>query len=255
MKSKLWFPILCFLVGIAFGFAIAGARRPAYVASESRPGIPLTPRPTQVKPPPPRISAAPKIEKPVYRDRIAALSDLNSLLRAKISVPLTNGEEVNEDFVKVFGLTAAEVAQLKVSFAEAKKRIAELEASHASIVPEGENAFTISILPFPKEGGQVYDSLLQSIHDVLGDERFAAYRTFSPDMDSSMFGMFGLSDTTIAIRPVKQGEKPTANGSSSFDPGGPMKVRLDTNPVFFPTQYPAIYQKMVASGLWKANSP
>ena len=255
MKSKAWFSILGFFVGVVVGLSISDIDKVTHIAAEARPGISTIARPVPIQPLTPRSAITAQSDRSAYRDRIAALTDLNSFLRTKISLPLTSGEEVSEDFVNVFGLTSGEVVQLKVAFVAAKKQISELEATHASIKPEGEHAFTISIQPFPEEGGPVYDGLLQSIHDVLGDQRFAAYRAMSPDIDSSLFGMFGLSDTTIAIRPVKQGEKPTSTGSSSFDPDGTMKVRLDTNPVFFPTQYPAIYQKMVASGLWKANAP
>ena len=202
--------------------------------------------------PQPRVSvAAEQISKPSFRDRLMAISELNSLLRIKISIPLLNGEAVNEDFVKIYGLSAGEVAQLKASFSAARKRIAELEAQHASIEPKGENAYAISISAFPKEGGMVYDGLLQSLHDVLGDERFAAYRVTGNDLDSSIFGGFGLSETVIDLQPLKEGETPTSNSSTNFDSAGLMKVRVKTNPYYFPKQYPEIYQKMIISGLWK----
>ena len=254
MKSKWCLSIVCFLAGLAVGIVVAWtsgaprtmAARPTVASGEPE----LWVVPSSPSLPPVNATAAPK-PNPPYRERLNVIAEVNSLLQMKIVVPLLNGYEVNEGFIKVYGLTSGEVAQLKASFSAAKKNIAMLEAKHASIEPYGENGYLISIPPFPQEGGAVYDGLLQSIHEVLGDERFLAYRASTSDMETSGFGMFGLSETIINVSPTKEGVNLTSQASSSFDGNGPRKAHVDMNPVFFLTDYPEIYQRMVAAGFWK----
>lgn len=257
VKLKWWLSIGCFLTGLAVGIVVTPMSRESRVTATRSPLVFSAPEPKALPAPPSPQSttAAPALEpKPSYRDRLSTIAELNSLLRVKIAVPLLNFDEVNDDFVKVYGLRPGEVARLKANFAAAKNSLAIWEAKHATIEPSGENGYSISIPPFPQEGGLVYDGLLQSIHEVLGDERFAAYRASAGDMDSSGFGMFGLSKTTIDVRPSKEGERPTSTSSSSVDANGTMKFQVNTNPAFFAKQYPELYQKTVEAGLWKGTT-
>jgi len=255
MKAKLVLSIVWLLVGIAIGIGIATmsfAPRASYVSP------PVVTRATlpklQQQPPPPVRAQATQMSKPPFRDRLMALSEMNSLLRAKIRVPLLVGEDINEDFVKLYGMSAHEVAQLKASFSAAKHKIAELDAAHALIEPMGVHAYSISIPAYPQEGGVVYDELMRSIREVLGDERFAAYLSTGNELlDTSAFGKFGMSETVIAIRPAEVGEAPgsTSGSISGFGGDRPMQVVVDTDTSAFPTLYPEIYRKMLAAGLWK----
>ena len=86
---------------------------------------------------------------------------------------------------------------------------------------------------------------------MLGNERFDFYRATNADVESSAFGMFGLNQTTIAVRPLKPGDQQSSTSSSHLTPAGTWEVRAEVDATFLRVRYPEIYQKMVTTGVWK----
>jgi hypothetical protein len=246
---------------LALGFWV-GRQSSDYTTSDD--GSPVTPKglaaPVDIKRPAvtsnvtPSPDATPPNSGEFFRPKfVSVVTDLNRVLQNKISVPLLFGEELNPDFAAVFELSPREKNELKTALQNARVRVAELESRHARIEPKGPKEFTISIPPFPAEGGAVFDELTKSIRSTLGETRHPLYLQLSRyDFEgSSAFGMFGLGETVINVKPMRN-EKggPTATGTmSSNQETGTMSKTLDTDPDFLGVQYPLIYQRMIASGL------
>ena len=194
-----------------------------------------------------------ELKSPTRLVRLQMVTDLNHLLRSKISVPMFSGEEINPDFVALFGLTTGDVKILNDAIAHAKAQLAELESSHARIEPKGSGKFTVTIPIFPKEGGLVSDEFMKTVRSTIGEDRFAYFNDIlSPNVESSWtFKMFGLSQTVINIEELRDDRgMPTANSGMHFDPeSGGMSTTVNTGMDFLKIQYPVIYQKMVAAGL------
>jgi len=256
MISKGWLSVVGFLAGLAMGIVLTGKARSllesaAPVASDSRP-----PASEVVQEPPAPIPAAvhvhvPEPPAPSYRERLQKIAEVNSLLNSRIAVSMFNHDELNETFLKVYDVTPNEVARLKAHISTAKTTLTRLLAEHAAIKPTEGGGYSISIPPFPEEGGRVYDDFLQRIRGVLGDERFDSYRaTVSGDGDWGSFGQFGLNETTINVRSAPAGTKGDAKVRMSFRDDGTMSTVVDADPVYIRREYPEIYRKMVAVGLW-----
>jgi len=255
MKSKGWLLVVWFLAGLTVGIVLPGKPRPSHgpvatVASGLRPpapGVvqaPLAPAPAAAHLPEPPV--------PAYRERLRKIAEVNSLLNSRIAVSMFNHDELNETFLKVYDVTPDEVARLKAHISAAKTALTRLEAEHAAIKPTEGGGYSISIPPFPEEGGRVYDDFLQGIRGVLGDERFDSYRaTVSGDADSDGFGRFGLNETTIDVRPAAAGTNGEATGGINLGSDGTMRTVLVANPAYIRHMRPEIYRKMVAAGLWK----
>lgn len=250
MKPLVRLGIACFTAGAAIGALLVGRAVGQRGAAATAPAL-IEARPTSA----PAAEAVMRVDRPPlkapssYRDRFAALTALNSVLKAKIHVSLLAGETVSDDFARLYGLTAAEVSQLNSCFAKAKEKLADLEASRAVFDATGNDSVTIKIAPFPKEGGAVYDELGHGIRSVLGDERYAFYRKDASEFQSTLFDRFGLSDKTITIHPPPPGETPSPRFSTRFE-GDVLVIDVQINPQDFVKQYPAIYRRMLATGVW-----
>lgn len=191
-----------------------------------------------------------------FTSRVNALIELNRLLQAKVSVPLLTIDTVNEDFVKLYDLSPQQTQQINNLVTTTKARLAKLEATHASIEPKAVDEFTITVSPFATEGGQLYNEMLKSVRDILGAERYTLYQAMpSYDLDSTGFRNFGLADTVIELKPY-HGENglTTSSSQTTFDPNGLLTMRAKTNSEMFQHEYPELYKKMLAEGLWKYPS-
>jgi hypothetical protein len=184
---------------------------------------------------------------------VSVVTELNRVLQSKISVPMLFGEELNPDFVSIYELSERETNQLKAALKNARGRLAELESRHARIEPKGPTEFTISIPTFPAEGGLVFDDLTKAIRSILGEPRHELYLQLSRyDFEStSAFGMFGLGETVINVKPMRseQGGAIATSSMSSNQETGTMSKTLDTDPDLLDTHYPLIHQRMIATGL------
>lgn len=135
-------------------------------------------------------------ELPDYLARLQVLVDLNATQQNKFLVPVIAGENLNDDFVSLFGLSSSETNRLADAIASARRKLAELEAQHAEIERSGDGEFTVTVPVFPAEGGAVHDELTETIRDTLGEQRLTYYETIGQsDFErSSAFGRFGLVD-------------------------------------------------------------
>ena len=181
--------------------------------------------------------------------RLEMISDLNASLTNKFVVSILNGEELNEDFVRLFELSASDASRLKAALAAARAEITRLESQRAQIEPKGNGKFAITIRPFPLEGGAVYDRLNNSIRAILGEERYPYYQRLSAHhfTQSSAFGMFGLSETVINVQPMLSANgDPWATMRMSFDQEKGTMIKVsDVDPDMLLTQFPLIHQRMI----------
>jgi hypothetical protein len=157
---------------------------------------------------------------------------------------------LSEAAISAFRLSPSEVARVKALLAATQKSMAELEAKNAVIEPpRSEGEIRITVAPFPAEGGKVYDTFQQALHEILGDERFSLYNgTFRESMErlGEMSG-FGLIERSITIEPNRSAE----NWNSQFDAAtGVVKVNTKTSPRRFMKNYAKLYERMVAEGAW-----
>jgi hypothetical protein len=191
-----------------------------------------------------------------FSTRLKSLLELNQFLKfqPKISVPLFNGDTINQDFVALFDLSPQQIDKMRNLVSAVKMRIAQIEAAHAVIEPKGDSEFLISVPPFPTEGGLVYNDMLDSIRKILGDERYVFYMAMpSHDLESTTFRGFGLSESMIDLKPFDE-KNGTASGSFTVDPETKyIKSHVYTNSELFPEDYPELYKKMVNDGLWKPS--
>ncbi len=185
--------------------------------------------------------------------KLQSVVDLNRVLNQKISVSMLSGDELDKDFVALFGLSSDEVKTLKDAVVKAKAQLAELEGLHARIEPKGGDKFTITIPDFPKEGGVVFDEFTKTVRATLGEDRFAYYKTISrfEAEHEPAFGGFGLTQTVINLEDAGgKNAMMGANWSVGPDPeSGGMTKTANMGIYFLKTQYPVIYRKMTDAGV------
>ena len=88
---------------------------------------------------------------------------MNRLLSAKFRVPMLVWNDLNPDFVTLYGLSESEVQVLLNEIRATRKQLAELGATHATFKADPMGGIVVSIPPFPVEGGAVYDRFLATI--------------------------------------------------------------------------------------------
>jgi len=169
----------------------------------------------------------------------------------RISVPPVQFGQLNEDFAAVFELSAAEAQRLRASIAATRARLDALEASHAQIVAEGNGRFTVTVPPFPEEGGAVHDDFVAALRGLLGEERWSYYTRISEaDFEqSSEFGGFGLTQSVFHVRTGQDGPgHPSLSSSGSLQDSGTWTREINGDLELFRNQYPLLYEKMRAGG-------
>jgi len=100
---------------------------------------------------------------PEYVSRLEGISKMNRLLSAKFRVPMLVWNDLNPDFVTLYGLSESEVQVLLNEIRATRKQLAELGATHATFKADPMGGIVVSIPPFPVEGGAVYDRFLATI--------------------------------------------------------------------------------------------
>lgn len=169
----------------------------------------------------------------------------------RISVPPVQFGRLNEDFAAVFELSPAETRQLRASITATRARLDALEASHAQIVAEVDGSFTVTVPPFPEEGGAVHDDFVAGLRNLLGEERWNYYtRISSADFEqSSEFGGFGLTHSVFHIRAGQEGPgHPSLSSSGALQDSGTWTREINGDLELFRNQYPLLYEKMRTGG-------
>lgn len=244
-----------FGAGVAVGLMLPAASRAPDVSQARTQTAPVAPQTAVVASPAPASlpdSAITDALDPV-RERLRSISELNALLSQRIRLRMfAPFGKVDDGFSKVFGLTGDELARLTAGLETTKARIAALDAKHAVIEPVGDGGYRIAIAPYPCEGGAVYDGLQGVIQEVLGPERFAAWREMSDEIDTDWtFRKFGLSETTITLHDAKEGENMIFSTGTHSREDGVVVTTVKTTSQGLADQYPEVYWKMVADGLLK----
>jgi hypothetical protein len=188
---------------------------------------------------------------PAPLSRLRAIAELNRARPMRISVPPVQFGQLNEDFAAVFELSPAEAQRLRASIAATRARLDALEASHAQIVAEGNGRFTVTVPPFPEEGGAVHDDFVAALRGLLGEERWSYYTRISEaDFEqSSEFGGFGLTQSVFHVRTGQDGPgHPSLSSSGSRQDSGTWTREINGDLELFRNQYPLLYEKMRAGG-------
>ncbi len=252
MKSNWFLSVGCFAAGVVVGSVL-------WWRGERTVHLPVSEQgalPAQVAPERPRNAAFPRAmpdrseRETKVGVRLRALAELNGCLGNKISLPLLSFDELNADFLAVYDVTAAEKERMEAAVAKAQKEVANLETKFAVITPGPDGGFSISIPPFPEEGGAVYDELHRTVRSVLGAERYALYQTTGGEADSHSFGGCGIGETTINIRKPGTGNDMMGSWSSSGGLDGTVTKEVEIGRLAFVKQYPDLARKMADEGLW-----
>lgn len=254
VSSRRVVPILIvFCAGVLLGVVLGHRNRPAALSTvheQASPTPVLTGRSEPIAAP--RPIAPPATKPPEYLSRLKVLSELNAMQQNKFLAPVIMGEKLNDDFAAVFGLTPSATDRLRSAIAGAKLKLAELEADHAKVERSGDGEFTVTIPVFPAEGGAVYDDLMRTIRETLGEQRLPYYETIGQyDFErSSEFGQFGLTQSTIRVTQMRDEHgNPTSTWEIRRDRsnGGVSKLGV-SDPNHVKRRYPLIYQKLLDAG-------
>ncbi len=204
------------------------------------------------------------------RDHSQAVAESMRILRRDLSghfIPISKKDlRLTNGFVELFGLTAGEQRALQVALDGARARITELTRANATVSMRADGSAVIEVLPFPADGGKIYDDLIASFSQTLGTERNTEFASLGgvAALDDA-FGYFGTSkaDITVSWTPsadpasydyklhyaINSGQGVSANGlftvgnSQSLPPnlfaglaqvqGAPMGLGIDLLPADF----------------------
>ena len=179
--------------------------------------------------------------------RLKAISDLNKLLSRKISIPMVSGGRINRDFVVLVGLTEVQVDALNKEIKAAHDQLAGLEAERARFEPQDDGTIKIFVPPFPGDGGKVYDHFVSKVRSVIGEDCYP-YCTDISQIDDFEFDSFGLCQTEIYVKPMRDPKDPDTHSSMDYDQGGGEKKTVNTDLDMFKKQYPLVFTKFSGLG-------
>lgn len=249
MTIPWWSGLLAFALGVLGGkwwFSTQNVVHAANRVEKPPVSVSPTPHPVVQAVASSQVAASPTDAVPVG-GRLKYISALNARLNQKLTPSLLIFDTVNPDFATIFELSPEEVSRITDAVASAKHRLAELEASHATITPKDNGGWSISVPPFPEEGGQVYTEFQGVVRDTLGTERFAAYKQMNGAVahEFSTLGDFGLNNTLIEVRPP--GGDQTSSGQWNTDQAtGLTTVRTNASLEFIRDRRPELYRKLAA---------
>jgi RNA polymerase sigma factor (sigma-70 family) len=102
-------------------------------------------------------------------------------------------------FVSLFGLDPKEEARTQAAVDRARTKLAELERDHGVVTRDAEGNVVLKVQPFPSEGGKIYDQLLAEFSQILGPERYDAFRQIALQGCERSFGQFGIGERTYTF--------------------------------------------------------
>ena len=133
-------------------------------------------------------------------DTLRVLGDLQQrkLVRPWLTIFDQRGR-IDESFASLFDLKPGEREYLQRAIDEARERLGEMERSNATVTRDGDGNIVVSVRPFPQEGGQVYDAMMQRVADLLGPERNDAFRKMGAEQVELSLGRFGSAERTYTF--------------------------------------------------------
>lgn len=160
--------------------------------------------PSQVPAVPTGPMAAPADNWPQLRYLAAAQKEK----LANIRVPITGFDgRLSPQFVKLFSLSDVEQQALQSAFDRTHAQIRELASAYTTVKREGD-ALVLSMPPF-EGGADLYDQFMDSVTQILGSERNAAFVLLQDSQISSMFSGFGAERRVITVaREASSGGRP-----------------------------------------------
>jgi RNA polymerase sigma factor (sigma-70 family) len=124
-------------------------------------------------------------------------------------------------FIELFALTLDEQSVLQRAVEQAREQLHALEEANATVTQNEKGDVTVTIKPFVKAGGAVYDELQASFAQVLGPERNAAYLALgSEQVEKALVGFGGVERTvTFSYNPnAADGKSPYVVRDARKDP-------------------------------------
>jgi hypothetical protein len=136
-------------------------------------------------------------------ERLRALAWMKDNLHGNGFPPILSVNRLNDQFIKVFGLTDSEVGILNDKLTQAKNSLDQISIAAATSQLDSANIkFNVHVPPLPAEGGQIRDQLMQSFADVLGQERYQDMVALGGQAFDGAFHQFALTDTNYEINLV-----------------------------------------------------
>lgn len=102
-------------------------------------------------------------------------------------------------FVGLFALTPTEQDKMLVAIRRAREKLATLELANGRITRDANGEITLSVQPFPIEGGKVLDETMKAFAAILGPERNDAFRRMHAKRFEEAFGSFGVDRRTYVF--------------------------------------------------------
>jgi hypothetical protein len=246
--------VILFSAGVALGLHWRNTVAPVApdtVREKSSPQHKEEPKPLQAAALAPfATGAAPSADlSPVVKDRLSMLVDLNERLQQKYGTSMLMLGRLNEDFVRVFDLTAAQQQELKTAIQTARDELGRIEASLARIDPRADGGFNVSVPPYPRDGGAVYDQFIDRMTYILGPERMTYARELHAiDFERGIgeLHQFGLWRINIEVLPPAAG---SSSWGTSMDSATGLVTQTGSMDLgMLKRTYPFLYERMRAAG-------
>lgn len=138
-------------------------------------------------------------------DRLRVLADLQQRNLAYFSqIFVERNGRLTRAFTELFDLSTPQRDSLQRAIDSARQRLTALERAHATVSRAKTGEVVIEIDAFPKEGGVVYDELMQAFAQTLGKERNAAYLVLGAEQVERALGRFGAVDFRATVSHQKE---------------------------------------------------
>jgi hypothetical protein len=107
---------------------------------------------------------------------------------------------LSQEFCDAYGLDSADKARLQETFRTAIEELRRLSSVHTRGRYLDADTYELALSPFPREGGEVHDRLMNDVKSVIGTGRYHAFVQTSADEIERRFGGLGTKKTTLKVR-------------------------------------------------------
>lgn len=129
---------------------------------------------------------------------LAALVALKEKSPPQVTTTLFNDRsELSDAFKALFDLTPAEAEQIQSSLAASRQRIETAMAQNAQVTRADETALVVTVPPF--DASDLLDPTLDSLKQVLGDERYRAFLILEEKELSTALNNYGAQRRVFTI--------------------------------------------------------
>jgi hypothetical protein len=130
--------------------------------------------------------------------RALANMKAQNIAQPRVTVVSRNGQ-LNDTFVALFDLEPSDRESLQLAINRSTEKLAALEAQNATVSRDEKGIVTIAVKAFPGPGGVVYDELMKSFYDTLGQERYGAFLALGALQVEVALAMFGAQDRILRV--------------------------------------------------------